>query len=277
IDYTAKDVVKSLVSESSPYPHSLPASVCMALLTEHGFQQKAPADESSLIAALNAESFLAYAYDHWSIHAHESLGDTSLVDRLSQFLQGCCAFPVGLSRRFLPSIDDTLEPLHMAAYFDFPLSVAGSAHLGDPNHLTPHMGQTPLILATWRNSLSTMRDLLSLPGILVNAADKDGDIPLVYTAGWRKQASLSLLLAHPKININATDSYGRTALTMASSEEAATLLLAHRKIKPNLVDSDGDTALMRASCFGRLEVVRVLLDDPRVQYSLRSKDGRTAL
>ncbi|KAH6892725.1 hypothetical protein BKA70DRAFT_1119278, partial [Coprinopsis sp. MPI-PUGE-AT-0042] len=276
VHYTAKDVVKGLVSESSPYPHSLPAAVCMALLAEHGFQQTNLADERGLEASLKAERLLAYAYENWSTHAHESLDDMSLVNRLLAFLQGCCAFPVGLSKRYLPSIDDILEPLHMASYFDFPLSFAGSEHLRDPNHSTPHRGRTPLILATMQNSFSAMGELLSLPGILVNAADKDGDIPLVYAARWGNKASLSMLLAHPKINVNAADSYGRTALMVASSE-GAILLLAHPKIKPNELDLDGQTALMRASCSRDLQVVQVLLADPRVKVNLKSKDGKTVL
>ncbi|KAH6911351.1 hypothetical protein BKA70DRAFT_1460702, partial [Coprinopsis sp. MPI-PUGE-AT-0042] len=277
VHYTAKDVVKGLVSESSLYPHSLPAAVCMALLAEHGFQQTTLTDEHALEASLKAEPLLAYAYENWSTHAHESLDDTSLVNRLSQFIQGCCAFPVGISVLNDMSIDDILEPLHMAAYFNFPSSFAGSEHLRDPNHPTPHKGRTPLMLATWRNSFSAMRELLSLTGILVNAADKDGDIPLVCAARWSNKADLSLLLAHPQINVNAADSYGRTALMVASSEEKAILLLAHPKLKPNLVDPDGYTALMYASRFGRLEVVRVLLADPRVKVNLKSKDGETAL
>ncbi|KAH6907842.1 hypothetical protein BKA70DRAFT_1189329 [Coprinopsis sp. MPI-PUGE-AT-0042] len=276
VHYTAKDVVKGLVSESSPYPRSLPAVVCMALLAECGFQQTTLDHEHALKASLKAKPLLAYAYENWSTHAHESLLDTSLVDRLSQFLQGCCAFPVGLST-YPPSIDNILEPLHMAAYFDFPLSVAGSEHLRDPNHPTPHKGQTPLMLATWRNSLIAMRELLSLPGILVNAADKAGDIPLVYAARGRGEASLSLLLAHPKVDVNAPDFNGMTALMWASSEEKASLLLAHPKIKPNLVDSDGCTALMRASRRGSLEVVKVFLADPRIRVNLKSKAGKTAL
>ncbi|KAH6884725.1 ankyrin repeat-containing domain protein [Coprinopsis sp. MPI-PUGE-AT-0042] len=122
-----------------------------------------------------------------------------------------------------------------------------------------------------------MRELLSLPGILVNAADEDREIPLIYTARWRKEASLSLLLAHPKIDVNAPNSDGTTALMSASSEEIATLLLTHPKIKPNLVDSDGDTALMGASRWGYLEIVKVLLADPRVKVTLKSRDGKTAL
>ncbi|KAH6907874.1 hypothetical protein BKA70DRAFT_1150159 [Coprinopsis sp. MPI-PUGE-AT-0042] len=251
VHYTAKDVVKGLVSESSPYPHSLPAAASIALLTGHGFQQATFSDEAALQIALTDNSLLAYAYIHWSIHAHKSLDDTSLATRLSQFIQGCCAFPVGLQpATYLSSIHDILEPLHMAVHFDFPLSVVGYAHLRDPNHPTPHKGLTPLMLAIWRNSLSAMRELLSLPGILVNAADKDGDIPLIYAARWNKEAGLSLLLAHPKINVNTANSYGETALMWAASEEKATLLLAHPKIKPNLVDCERETALMYASRSG---------------------------
>ncbi|KAH6888313.1 hypothetical protein BKA70DRAFT_1572973 [Coprinopsis sp. MPI-PUGE-AT-0042] len=239
-----------------------------------------PNNEDALLTALRDNSLLAYAYDNWSTHARKSLLDISLAGRLSQFIQGCSAFPLGLSRLFLdrdPSIDEILEPLHMAAYFDFPLSVVGSAHLCDPNHPTPHQGQTPLMLATTQESLSAMRELLSLPGILINAVAEDGDPPLVRAALFDLPASLSLLLAHPKINVNAANSNGGTALSIAHSEEIATLLLAHPKIKTNQVDSGGNTALMRASNMGSLGVVKVLLADPRVQVNLKSKDGRTAL
>ncbi|KAH6892695.1 hypothetical protein BKA70DRAFT_1233627 [Coprinopsis sp. MPI-PUGE-AT-0042] len=267
VHYTAKDVVKGLVSRSSHYLHTLPALVCIALLTECGFQQTRAtrSDRGALTAPLSTEPLLAYAYWNWSIHAHKSLDDTSLVGRLSQFVQGCTAFPPGL----IWGTSDILKPLHMAAYFDFPLSVAGSAHLRDPNHPTAHRGQTPLMLATMTNSLSAMRELLCLPGILVNAADKDGGIPLVYAARRNEEASLSLLLTHPKINVNAPDSDGDTALMVGNPEEIVTLLLAQPKIKPNLVDSNGYTALM--------EVVQVLLADPRVKVSLKTKDGKTAL
>ncbi|KAH6892732.1 hypothetical protein BKA70DRAFT_1119251, partial [Coprinopsis sp. MPI-PUGE-AT-0042] len=279
VHYTAKDVVKDLVSESFPYPDSLPAAVCMALLAEHGFQQTTLKDEQALTASLSAEPLLEYAYEDWSTHAIESLDDTYLATRLSQFIQGCGAFPVGLSTTYyMSSIDDILEPLHVAAYFDFPLSVVGSAHLRNPNHPTPHKGRTPLMLAVREGSLSAMGELLSLPGILVNVADKDGDIPLLYAVLWGKKASLSLLLAHPKINVNVASSYGQTALMTASSGETVVLLLAHPKIQPNQVDCDGETALMYTSRRrGCLDEVKILLADPRIQVNLKSKAGKTAL
>ncbi|KAH6911342.1 hypothetical protein BKA70DRAFT_1460660 [Coprinopsis sp. MPI-PUGE-AT-0042] len=277
VHYTAKDAVNGLVAQSSPYPHSLPAAVCMAVLAEHGFQQTTLNHEHALNASLKAEPLLAYAYEHWSIHANKSLDDTSLAHRLSQFIQRCSAFPVGLSGHYLWPIGDILEPLHMAAYFDFPLFVVGPVCLCDPNRPTSHKGRTPLMLAVMENSLNAMRELLSLPGILVNAPDKDGDIPLVMAALFGLQAISSLLLAHPKIDVNASDSAGSTALMSVFSEEEATLLLAHPKIKPNQVDSGGQTALMWVLSRGCLEVVKILLADPRIKVNLRSEEGRTAL
>ncbi|KAH6907880.1 hypothetical protein BKA70DRAFT_1189352 [Coprinopsis sp. MPI-PUGE-AT-0042] len=276
VHYTAKDIVQGLVSESFPHPDSLPASVCMAILAEPRFQQTTVDDRGRLMDTLETETLVAYAYEHWSTHARKSLDDTTLFGRLSQFIQGCCTFPVGLlgGPRWLV---DILEPIHMAAYFDFPLSVVGYGHLCNPNHPTPHKGRTPLTLATWKNSLGAMTELLSLPDILVNAADKDGDIPLTYAMGLRKKGSLSLLLAHPKINVNARNPYGVTALMRVSSEEKAVLLLTHPRIKPNLVNCNGVTALMYASCSGSLKVVKVLLADLRVQVNLKSKAGKTAL
>ncbi|KAH6888321.1 hypothetical protein BKA70DRAFT_1235417 [Coprinopsis sp. MPI-PUGE-AT-0042] len=276
VHYTAKDVVKALVSESSPYPHSLPALVCITLLTEHGFRRTTLGDEDDLKTALSAEPLLAYAYQHWSIHAHESLRDPTVAGQISQFIQGCCAFPEGLLD-IIPAIYDMLEPLHMAAYFDFPLSIAGSAYLRNPNRPTRHQGQTPLTLAIRRNSLTAMRELLSLPPTFINAADKDGVTPLIRALKWKNTAGVALLLAHPQVYVNAQDQDGESALMRAFSAEEVTLLLAHPKIKPNQVDSRGRTALMLASLRELPEVVQVLLADPRVKIDLKSKDGETAL
>ncbi|KAH6892711.1 ankyrin repeat-containing domain protein [Coprinopsis sp. MPI-PUGE-AT-0042] len=232
VHYTAKDVVKGLISELSPYPHSLLALVCMALLTERGFQRTSFGVDSSLKRALKAKSLLAYAYNNWSTHAHKSLDDTAVAFQLSQFIQGCRAFPLWLSKQRLsatlsddPFIDDIFEPLHM---------------------------------------------LLSLPGILVNVIDEGGNTPLIQAASCSEEGSLSLLLAHPKINVNAANFFVLTALMSAASEEETTLLLAHPKIKPNQLDPEGRTALMNASFHGRLSVVQALLADARVKINLNS-------
>ncbi|KAH6867197.1 ankyrin repeat-containing domain protein [Coprinopsis sp. MPI-PUGE-AT-0042] len=302
VHYTAKDIVKQLISESFPCPHSLLTARCIALLTEGGFQRYSNKESDNLKNALNTEPLLAYAYEAWSIHARESINDPPVAGQLAQFIQGCRAFPLDddtlIQGNHSHRVEkwhpvsgwplDTLEPLHMAAYFNLPINIAGSAHLRKPNNLTRIRGRTPLILAINRNSTSAVRDLLSLPSILVNAADHDGSSPLMWALGCLlkpMEGSInpeiaSLLLGHPKTRVNAYSRYGYSALMRASAsdlKEAATLLLAHPKIKPNQAGSMGRTALMYASHNNSQRVIYVLLADPRVKVNLRSKDGDTAL
>ncbi|KAH6905327.1 hypothetical protein BKA70DRAFT_1153029 [Coprinopsis sp. MPI-PUGE-AT-0042] len=312
VHYTAKDVVQRFISESCPSPHSLPALTCLALLTECGFQgREFPVSFSSM---LTASPLAPYAYEAWSTHVHESLGDRSVFDRLAHFIQGCREFPVqdiethgppclGCMRPRLgcmrphahrsPSFhmnSNNLGPLHMVAYFNLPIAVAGSAHLQALNKPIRfnQIWTTPLLLAIFKQSVGSVKELLSLADTLVNAADAYGRTPVMWALslpGRRhktnfNQAIAALVLAHPETNVNAQDSYGRSALMLASEkpvEAAVTLLLAHPKIKPNQADPDGKTALMHASYHGSRGVVLLLLADPRVKVNLRSKGGKTAL
>ncbi|KAH6909411.1 hypothetical protein BKA70DRAFT_1275956 [Coprinopsis sp. MPI-PUGE-AT-0042] len=297
VHYTAKDVVQSFIYQSFPYPHSLPALTCLALLTVHGFQEVEFLE--SLSSMLAAGPLTSYAYEAWSNHVHESLGDRSVLGRLASFVQGCLRFPVNdisgyILRRWTKGNTNFLGPLHMVAYFNLPISIAGSAHLRAPNKPIPGnlLSITPLLLAVHTNSVVVVKELLSLPDILVNAGDRLGITPLMWALRlymqWPgtqlrtnfDQGIAALLLAHPETNVNAQDLYGQSALIKASiraAEGATTLLLAHPMIKPNQSDSKGETALMIASSRGYKGVVLLLLADPRIKVNLRSKGGKTAL
>ena len=54
-------------------------------------------------------------------------------------------------------------------------------------------------------------------------------------------------------------------------------LLQHPKIDINLQDRNGDTALMHAATRGRLGVVRELLKRPGIDVNLQNRYGDTAL
>lgn len=287
IDYTAKDVVQGFIHESFPYPHSLLTLVCITLLTEWGFQGPAPNSTRVLDPSIERQPIVAYAYEAWSIHARQSLDDEPTVNRLAHFIQGCRAFPTNINS-FSPRYD-TLEPLHMMAHFDLPLSLAGATHLDKPNQRTSIGGATPLALAVMRDSLNAVREVLSLPCIQVNAGGPIGTTPLMLAltptssdeGGENTSKKIAiLLLAHPDINVNALDRFGQSALMQAASRcrlGAATLLLAHRNIDPNLVDPQGYTPLMHAVGAGWGRVARVLLSDPRVKASVKCDIGKTAL
>ncbi|KAH6884745.1 hypothetical protein BKA70DRAFT_1574786 [Coprinopsis sp. MPI-PUGE-AT-0042] len=287
VHYTAKDVVRRLISETSPYPHSLPAAVCMAHLTQSGFQRATFKNANALANALITDRLLAYAYDAWSIHARESLDDRPTAQRLAHFIQGCNTFPVEFAA--FPHEFSTLKSLHTAAYFSLPISLAGSANLQEPNQQASGRGTlaTPLIIAIRRNSLRAVEELLDLPLIHVNAADGNGYTPLMWALKLPQRGSvninetiLGLLLSHPDVNVNGLGGDGRSALMKASildAEEAAKFLLAHPDIKPNQVNSAGETALMFAVFHESLRLVRVLLADPRVKVKRKSNAGETAL
>ncbi|KAH6874663.1 hypothetical protein BKA70DRAFT_1240445 [Coprinopsis sp. MPI-PUGE-AT-0042] len=278
VHYTAADVVKGLVAETYPYPHSLPALVCIALLTEHGFQRSSLNDKDAFEPTLNATPLLKYAYKTWSNHARAALDDELTATRLATFIQGCRAFPV--TKMYCVYWLDTLEPLHTAAYFNILLSFAGSTNLRKPNLPTQGRGKTPLHLAVASRSFAAVRELLPLPRILVNAPDEDGSTPLMEASVNFDQGIMSLLLAHPKLEVNASNPKGRSALMAASERDAAEavgLLLSHSKIEPNQLNHKGRTALMAASSCASSRALQVLLADPHVKVDLRSSGGKTAL
>ncbi|KAH6891605.1 hypothetical protein BKA70DRAFT_1119926 [Coprinopsis sp. MPI-PUGE-AT-0042] len=269
--YTAKDFVKRLICKSSPFPHSLPAAICMMLLIEHGFQHSTISTIEALNAALKDDPFLAYAYDAWSIHARQSLDDTSTVVQLSEFVQACQSFPVRLSydtglslgeRKIAVTCFDALGSLHMVSFFNLPISFAGPDSLRDPNLLTEIEQQSPLHLAVMQNSSNAVKELISLPHVLTNIICSFGCTPLISAVGKGYEDIVKDLLDHPKIDVNQAGSNGATALGIASFgglESIAKRLLAHTEIDVNQADAYGATALMNASGFTRLGGVYCLL------------------
>jgi len=96
----------------------------------------------------------------------------------------------------------------------------------------------------------------------------------------------SLLRDHPEINVNCTTSERRppseqwTALHAASEfghVEVVKLLLAHPNINANLKDGFGRTPFSLGCRSGQVSVVQVLLKDLRVDVTLEDNGGRTPL
>ena len=66
--------------------------------------------------------------------------------------------------------------------------------------------------------------MLANESINVNAAGSDGQTALMYAAVWKEWKTVSLLLAHPQIDVNKTDSAGLTALDHAKGSQVKKLL-----------------------------------------------------
>merc|ERR1712130_942136 len=85
-------------------------------------------------------------------------------------------------------------------------------------------GKTPLSLATYYGHLSTVRELLKLPGINVNAADKDGDTPLHGAAEKGNSDVMALLISAPGANLSLTNEDGKTAEQLARAGNHTSVL-----------------------------------------------------
>jgi len=88
-----------------------------------------------------------------------------------------------------------------------------------------------------------------------------------------------LLRDHPEINVNCVDdeSTPLQAASLFDSVEIVKLLLAHPNIDVNLKDIFGRPPISYGCYGGFVSVVQVLLKDPRVDVTLDDNNGCTPL
>ncbi|TFK18909.1 hypothetical protein FA15DRAFT_660331 [Coprinopsis marcescibilis] len=131
-------------------------------------------------------------------------------------------------------------------------------------------GGTALMYASSNGNTSIVRALL---GVQDGASTEDDDATTtLITSGQPYDA--------PGIDINAVDSGGGSALTLAGFKGNAgvvSILLSVRGIDVNHSHPRYGTALMQASLFGHRAVVELLLQHEAVDIDYTTRDGRTAL
>jgi ankyrin repeat protein len=146
------------------------------------------------------------------------------------------------------------------------------------------LGRTALMLAPGSRSdpsSTAAARLLVAAGADVNAADREGQTPLMLNALKQVPEMIALLLK-AGANVNAKDSRGRTALLYVrqemyadvSAQVIAALIAAGAEV--NVSDEEGRTPLMYAA--GNAEATNSLLKaGARATINARDKKGRTAL
>ncbi|KAH6904783.1 hypothetical protein BKA70DRAFT_1153566 [Coprinopsis sp. MPI-PUGE-AT-0042] len=280
VHYTAKDTLEHLIVETLPQPHALLSAVCLAGLTNSGFLCTKLNNEYELVRALQAEPFLSYAYDSWSTHARQSLANPLTTSRLTGFVANCHTFPISYQTPGVFSEFDVLGRLHLVAYFNLPITLAGSDSLRNPNQGTAKRGETALSLACRQGHDEAVKELLHLPDIFVNTANIDGRTALMWASREGHEGAARLLLACPGYNINAAENGGYTALIWASHtghHGVVVLLLSHPGIAIKMRGNSGFTGLAVASQYGHEEVVTLLLSRPDVDVNAANQRKDTAL
>ncbi|KAM7208059.1 ankyrin-3 [Naviculisporaceae sp. PSN 640] len=142
-------------------------------------------------------------------------------------------------------------------------------------------GQTPLIAAVTRGSDQILEKLLGQKGIDSDLAEKEGCVPLMLLSAAGKDEAVRALIWR-KVNVEASNHAGSTALHMACAFgrlDVVKILLQHGKADPAKLDATGQTALHKASKAGDHDIVEQLLaaikDSDTVNKA--DKNGWTAL
>ena len=130
--------------------------------------------------------------------------------------------------------------------------------------------------------INHIRDLLQR-GADINGVGSWAMTPIMFLAiNLDESARIIIieLLKHEKLDLNAKDCFGATALNIASHEgfqEVVRMLLKDGRVDIHAKDKYDYTALISASENGHHEVVRILLEDDRMEVNAKDIDGRTAL
>ena len=188
--------------------------------------------------------------------------------------------PDGTGRTILEAacLDDveTLEPLVREFSGNDVLNWSGSVSSGPQ--------ATPLICASEKGNVETVRLLLSAPAVDVNKFDRLGDTPLHYACKNGHAVVCQLLLAHPSCSANALNTAQISPLIHACTKghDACVSALLSSKcqagaIDVNLADGSMQTPLHYAAQHGHRKCVEVLLNHPHINVNATSQDSLSAL
>lgn len=104
----------------------------------------------------------------------------------------------------------------------------------------------------------------------------DASTPLSIAVNNDDVARVQLLLAHPYINVNASNNKGNTPLiaaVLSGSTTITRLLMAHPDIDVNAANNKGDTPLIIAVLIGNIMITQLLLAAPGINVNATNKEG----
>lgn len=159
--------------------------------------------------------------------------------------------------------------LHEAVVFD-PTQIQRLVDAGADIDEIDANGHTALWIASRRNKVNAVRDLLSL-GADPNESGPDWDTPLLIATQVNSDTPIAELLIAASADVNVVDQrYGQTPLHYAVRENNREVvrLLLHSGANSNARSSSGDTPLQFAVAKGYPDIVELLLNsgaDPELR------------
>ena len=140
-------------------------------------------------------------------------------------------------------------------------------------------GAPALFFAAQQGQEEIVKLLLAARGINVNLAVSNGSTPLLISSYKGHDKVVKLLLAVPDIEVNARRDNGASALHIAAEYgfPVITDLLIKRGADVNQPMYPGTSPLCTAIHYGRVDVVRMLLQAPGIRVNQTIVDGTTPL
>lgn len=239
-------------------------------------------------------AFYRYASLHWAEHYAlcEASVPTELRDAARSLLDITTPHGANWWRFFAAdaehrSQDIPREPsrLTLAAFFDLrtPLDEELAQHASLPSSPPPAAIDDALFWACYEGHTSIVEALLAA-GADPNARSPNHHTPLTIASRHGHLACVAALLRHrPPADVNARGEKGRTALSLACSNQhpdVVRTLLGAAQCDAHLQDDLGATALHWACRVGDNDAVAAALLQHRtvtVSPNIQDKDGRTAL
>jgi len=141
---------------------------------------------------------------------------------------------------------------------------------------------TALLWAVKNNNTEIAKLILADQRLDVNAVNANGDTAFLWAAYLGNIELINLLLNDKRMNddsVSFLNSAGEGVLTLSSANghtEATKLFLADLRLNVNAVNKHGSTALLTAIDSNHPENAKILLADRRVDISIPSNQGNTA-
>lgn len=136
-----------------------------------------------------------------------------------------------------------------------------------------------LLRAAFNGHTETI-NLFSKMKIDINAYNRHGNTALILASMRGHYKSVSVLLSIPNIDINKKDNEGRTALIWTSiygKIDIVYLLLKESNININIKDNYGYTAFIHACTNGHTEIALLLLSTNTIDINQKTDNGSTSL